>query len=67
MTGEITDTLSLNPEIILVRYPEKWKFQELLLSEKKKKKDLAREGGKKYIKRSKAKAMNQDRVRGNYM
>lgn len=46
MTGEITDTLSLNPEIILVRYPEKWKFQELLLSEKKKR-NLAREGGKK--------------------
>lgn len=39
----------------------------IIAERKKKKKDLAREGGKKYIKRSKAKAMNQDRVRGNYM
>lgn len=66
MTVEITDTLSLNPEIIPVRYPEKWKFQELLLSGKKKKKiQLGKE--KKSIKRTKAKAMNQDRVRGNFM
>lgn len=48
MTVEITDTLSLNPEIIPVRYPEKWKFQELLLSKKKKKIQLGKE--KKYKK-----------------
>lgn len=51
MTGEITDTLSLNPEIILVRYPEKWKFQELLLSEKKKKKRSSQGRGKKIYKK----------------
>lgn len=63
MTVEITDTLSCNPEISPARYPEKWKFRELLLSGTKKK--LSSEGEeekKKTIKRTKAKAMHQDRV-----